>query len=154
MLDFSLLAGRGLSVIHTKERSLGSPIPSALERSEVLSRKSVLEFWSLHCVLHQRGSTLDANMASIKMRSLNLGSPMPVRKTINQEIRACTCYMFHVFAFHRLKRSSGMSSLLGKIGAKKQKMSTLEKSKLDWESFKEEEGIGEELAIHNRGKEG
>ena len=42
---------------------------------------------------------------------------------------------------------------MGKIGAKKQ-MSTLEKSKLDWESFKEEEGIGEELAIHNRGKEG
>lgn len=53
-----------------------------------------------------------------------------------------------------IKRTSGMSSLLGKIGAKKQKMSTLEKSKLDWESFKEEEGIGEELAIHNRGKEG
>nr|Q60FC2.1 RecName: Full=Craniofacial development protein 1; AltName: Full=Bucentaur; AltName: Full=h-type BCNT protein [Tragulus javanicus]BAD60811.1 human-type Bcnt [Tragulus javanicus] len=53
-----------------------------------------------------------------------------------------------------LKRSSGMSSLLGKIGAKKQKMSTLEKSKLDWENFKEEEGIAEELAIHNRGKEG
>ncbi|XP_021026001.1 craniofacial development protein 1 [Mus caroli] len=53
-----------------------------------------------------------------------------------------------------IKRASGMSSLLGKIGAKKQKMSTLEKSKLDWESFKEEEGIGEELAIHNRGKEG
>uniref|UniRef100_F6YEJ8 Craniofacial development protein 1 n=1 Tax=Monodelphis domestica TaxID=13616 RepID=F6YEJ8_MONDO len=53
-----------------------------------------------------------------------------------------------------LKRPSGMSNLLGKIGAKKQKLSTLEKSKLDWESFKEEEGIGEELAIHNRGKEG
>ncbi|XP_014641346.1 PREDICTED: LOW QUALITY PROTEIN: craniofacial development protein 1-like [Ceratotherium simum simum] len=53
-----------------------------------------------------------------------------------------------------LKRSSGMSSLLGKFGAKKQKMSTLEKSKLDWESFKEEEGISEELAIHNQGKEG
>lgn len=53
-----------------------------------------------------------------------------------------------------LKRPSGMSSLLGKIGAKKQKMSTLEKSKLDWENFKEEEGIVEELAIHNRGKDG
>lgn len=53
-----------------------------------------------------------------------------------------------------IKRTSGMSSLLGKIGAKRQKMSTLEKSKLDWESFKEEEGIGEELAIHNRGREG
>ncbi|XP_036246393.1 craniofacial development protein 1 [Molothrus aeneus] len=53
-----------------------------------------------------------------------------------------------------VKRPSGMSSLLGKIGAKKQKMSTLEKSKLDWENFKEEEGIVEELAIHNRGKDG
>lgn len=79
---------------------------------------------------------------------------MPIRKNMNQEVIVSTCYMFHVFAFPRLKRSSGMSSLLGKIGAKKQKMSTLEKSKLDWESFKEEEGIGEELAIHNRGKEG
>uniref|UniRef100_A0A2K5QQ13 Craniofacial development protein 1 n=1 Tax=Cebus imitator TaxID=2715852 RepID=A0A2K5QQ13_CEBIM len=39
-------------------------------------------------------------------------------------------------------------SLLGKSSAKKQKMSTLEKSKLDWES------IGEDLAIGNRGKEG
>ncbi|XP_061231818.1 craniofacial development protein 1 [Neopsephotus bourkii] len=53
-----------------------------------------------------------------------------------------------------MKRPSGMSSLLGKIGSKKQKMSTLEKSKLDWENFKEEEGIVEELAIHNRGKDG
>ncbi|XP_067386248.1 craniofacial development protein 1 isoform X2 [Emydura macquarii macquarii] len=53
-----------------------------------------------------------------------------------------------------VKRPSGLSSLLGKIGSKKQKMSTLEKSKLDWENFKEEEGIGDDLAIHNRGKEG
>ncbi|KFV66378.1 Craniofacial development protein 1, partial [Dryobates pubescens] len=53
-----------------------------------------------------------------------------------------------------VKRPSGMSSLLGKINSKKQKMSTLEKSKLDWENFKEEEGIVEELAIHNRGKDG
>uniref|UniRef100_A0A803YMW2 Craniofacial development protein 1 n=1 Tax=Meleagris gallopavo TaxID=9103 RepID=A0A803YMW2_MELGA len=53
-----------------------------------------------------------------------------------------------------VKRPSGISSLLGKIGSKKQKMSTLEKSKLDWENFKEEEGIVEELAIHNRGKDG
>ncbi|KAJ6666099.1 hypothetical protein lerEdw1_001003 [Lerista edwardsae] len=53
-----------------------------------------------------------------------------------------------------MKRPSGVNSLLGKIHAKKQKLSTLEKSKLDWDNFKEEEGIGEELAIHNRGKEG
>ncbi|XP_067327079.1 craniofacial development protein 1 [Anolis sagrei] len=53
-----------------------------------------------------------------------------------------------------VKRPGGLDSLLGKIGSKKQKLSTLEKSKMDWESFKEQEGIGDELAIHNRGKDG
>ncbi|XP_026783606.3 craniofacial development protein 1 isoform X1 [Pangasianodon hypophthalmus] len=53
-----------------------------------------------------------------------------------------------------VKRPAGMGSVLSRIGAKKPKMSTLEKSKLDWDSFKAEEGITEELAIHNRGKEG
>ncbi|XP_056382378.1 craniofacial development protein 1 isoform X2 [Hyla sarda] len=53
-----------------------------------------------------------------------------------------------------VKRPVGMSSILGQLGSKKQKISTLEKSKLDWESFKVKEGIGEELARHNRGKDG
>ncbi|XP_051512836.1 craniofacial development protein 1-like isoform X1 [Myxocyprinus asiaticus] len=53
-----------------------------------------------------------------------------------------------------VKRPAGMGSILNRIGAKKQKMSTLEKSKLDWDTFKTEEGIADELAIHNRGKEG
>ncbi|KAM4618770.1 craniofacial development protein 1 [Polymixia lowei] len=52
------------------------------------------------------------------------------------------------------KRPGGMSSILGRIGGKKPKISTLEKSKMDWDAFKSEEGITEELAIHNRGKEG
>lgn len=47
-----------------------------------------------------------------------------------------------------------MGSILNRLGGKKQKMSTLEKSKMDWNAFKDEEGIGDELAIHNRGKEG
>ncbi|TSS72708.1 Craniofacial development protein 1 [Bagarius yarrelli] len=66
-------------------------------------------------------------------------------------LRACTAL---VFALEDAKRGAGMSSILSRIGAKKPKMSTLEKSKLDWDSFKSEEGITEELAIHNRGKEG
>ncbi|XP_051580156.1 craniofacial development protein 1-like [Myxocyprinus asiaticus] len=53
-----------------------------------------------------------------------------------------------------VKRPAGMGSILNRIGGKKQKMSTLEKSKLDWDTFKTEEGIADELAIHNRGKEG
>lgn len=47
-----------------------------------------------------------------------------------------------------------MSSILNRIGGKKQKMNTLEKSKMDWDAYKSEEGITEDLAIHNRGKEG
>lgn len=33
-------------------------------------------------------------------------------------------------------------------------MITLEKSKLGWDNFEEEEGVGEELAVRNWGKEG
>ncbi|XP_064641379.1 craniofacial development protein 1-like isoform X2 [Lineus longissimus] len=49
--------------------------------------------------------------------------------------------------------AGGLGSVLGKIG-KKTKISVLDKSKLDWDSFKQKEGIDEELKIHNRGKDG
>lgn len=45
----------------------------------------------------------------------------------------------------------GLGSVLNKIN-KKQKISVLDKSKLDWDSFKHKEGISEDLALHNRGK--
>ncbi|XP_062607201.1 craniofacial development protein 1-like [Saccostrea cucullata] len=51
------------------------------------------------------------------------------------------------------KKPGGLGSVLNKIG-KKDKISTLEKSKLDWDSFKQEKGISEELQTHNRGKDG
>ena len=47
----------------------------------------------------------------------------------------------------------GLSSILGQIG-KKNKLSILEKSKLDWNSFKKQEGIEEQLQTHNKGKDG
>ncbi|XP_034940480.1 craniofacial development protein 1 [Chelonus insularis] len=47
----------------------------------------------------------------------------------------------------------GISSVLGQIG-KKTKISTLEKSKLDWDNFKKEENIDEEINTYNRGKDG
>ncbi|KAL3859417.1 hypothetical protein ACJMK2_009640 [Sinanodonta woodiana] len=54
-----------------------------------------------------------------------------------------------------LKRPSvgGLGGLLDKIN-KKQKISTLEKSKLDWTNFKQAEKIDDDLQIHNRGKDG
>lgn len=52
------------------------------------------------------------------------------------------------------RQLSGAGGILGHLLSKKTKMSTLEKSKLDWERFKHEEGIVEELKSHNRGKGG
>lgn len=48
---------------------------------------------------------------------------------------------------------SGLSSILGQIG-KKNKLSVLEKTKLDWNGFKRNEGIDEELQTHNKGRDG
>ncbi|XP_071091838.1 craniofacial development protein 1-like isoform X1 [Haliotis cracherodii] len=48
--------------------------------------------------------------------------------------------------------AAGLGGLLNKIG-KKPKMSVLEKSKMDWNTFKKDEGIEDDLQIHNRGKE-
>lgn len=47
----------------------------------------------------------------------------------------------------------GISSVLGQLG-KKAKISTLEKSKLDWDSFKKQENLEEEISTHNKGKDG
>lgn len=51
------------------------------------------------------------------------------------------------------KSLGGIGSVLSQLG-KKPKISTLEKSKLDWDRFKKEENIEEELATHNKGKDG
>ena len=50
-------------------------------------------------------------------------------------------------------KTGGLGSVLSQLG-KKNKLSVLEKSKLDWHSFKNNEGIQEELETHNKGKHG
>lgn len=56
-----------------------------------------------------------------------------------------------------IKRSSnsggGLSSVLNQI-TKKNKLSILEKTKIDWDGFKTNEGIIEDIATHNRGRDG
>jgi len=47
----------------------------------------------------------------------------------------------------------GLSSVLGQLG-KKSKLGTLEKSKLDWDRYKKDEGIEEELQTYNKGRDG
>lgn len=52
------------------------------------------------------------------------------------------------------KPRRGVESLLSELFNKKKKLSTLEKSKLDWENYKKTHGIAEDLQNHNRGKDG
>jgi hypothetical protein len=57
-------------------------------------------------------------------------------------------------AVQGVKRSGGgLSSVLNQI-SKKNKLSILQKTKLDWDGFKTNEGISEELQTHNRGRDG
>ncbi|XP_050075333.1 craniofacial development protein 1 [Anopheles maculipalpis] len=51
------------------------------------------------------------------------------------------------------RASGGLGSVLSQI-SKKTQLSTLEKTKLDWNSFKRSQGIEEELQTHNKGKDG
>ena len=51
-------------------------------------------------------------------------------------------------------RSGGLSSFASQLTNKKSKLSTLEKSKLDWDRFKSDEGIAEDLKSFNQGKKG
>uniref|UniRef100_A0A0P4W474 Craniofacial development protein 1 n=1 Tax=Scylla olivacea TaxID=85551 RepID=A0A0P4W474_SCYOL len=53
-----------------------------------------------------------------------------------------------------IKRGAGLSGLVSLLDSKKQKLTTLEKTKLDWNSFKSEEGIDEELEKHKKSKDG
>lgn len=57
------------------------------------------------------------------------------------------------FGFGAQRSSGGIGSVLSQLG-KKGKISTLEKTKLDWMSYKKDEGIEEELQTHNKGKDG
>ncbi|XP_055379423.1 craniofacial development protein 1 [Condylostylus longicornis] len=51
------------------------------------------------------------------------------------------------------RAGGGLGAVLNQIG-KKSKISVLEKSKIDWEGFKEKEDLKEELQTFNKGKDG
>lgn len=53
----------------------------------------------------------------------------------------------------KARGSGGISSLVGQLN-KKNKLSTLEKSKLDWDTYKKVEGVEEEVQTTNKGKNG
>lgn len=81
------------------------------------------------------------------------GEEVTVQKLLNTAdvktggLRATTGYK------RTMPAGSGINSVLNQIG-KKKKISVLEKSQHDWNSFKRTEGIAEDLKTHNKGRDG
>ncbi|XP_063594144.1 craniofacial development protein 1-like [Penaeus indicus] len=86
---------------------------------------------------------VDANSAEAKAATLTPESSTTVDKKTSP-----------VGGFGGVKRPAGLSNIIGLLDNKKQKLTTLEKTKLDWNSFKAEEGIDEELESHKKSKHG
>jgi len=53
-----------------------------------------------------------------------------------------------------IKRPAGLSSIMGLIDSKKQKLTVLDKTAMDWKSYKSNLGIEEELESHKKSKDG
>lgn len=86
---------------------------------------------------------VDVNSKAARIAQQHLNTNTPTSETRASVAAPASC----------VKKSAGLSGVLSRIGGKK-KMSTLEKSRLDWMEFKVEEGIDEELKVFNKGKHG
>lgn len=86
---------------------------------------------------------------------VNVTKQVPIESAAASVAQTKTTLPFLLGGSGGIKRSSsaGLSSVLDKIG-KKNKISTLEKTKLDWNSFKQDQGIDEDLQTFNKGKSG
>lgn len=80
------------------------------------------------------------------------GEQMCVEKEISPESAAAKKLLVPSSSAQKKSRG-GLNSVLNLIG-KKTKVTTLEKSKLDWDKFKKEENIQDDLERYNKGKNG
>lgn len=81
------------------------------------------------------------------------GEEVVVEKEVPPEDAALLSNDSNGVKLNRAKRSAGIGNVLSQL-TKKSKITTLEKTKLDWDRFKKDENIEEELSIHNKGKDG
>ncbi|KAL1129325.1 hypothetical protein AAG570_013854 [Ranatra chinensis] len=112
------------------------------------------------------GPPMRKNMSSVSPNASN-GTKTDEKENNSEPAKKTTKKITQIFEFAGEKvervnrgvvrgagpRGGGLTAVLGMIG-KKGKLTTLEKSKLDWEKFKEQEGIREDLHTHNKGKNG
>lgn len=81
------------------------------------------------------------------------GEAVEVKKEVPMEMPSPATAQIVKSVRPSAQKIGGLTSVLGQLG-KKNKLSVLEKSKLDWDNFKQKEGIAEQLQTHNKGKDG
>lgn len=118
---------------------------------------TILTSYSFAGKLVTKTKIVDANSAEARAY-MNSTSSISTADTRPQENRSHVIVMRKIQGTDtevplriKLKRPSIVDKFLGSVGSKLQKLSTLEKSRLDWASFVDDSRIKDDLAIHNRG---
>ncbi|KAH8234486.1 hypothetical protein KR038_012116 [Drosophila bunnanda] len=94
--------------------------------------------------IHVNSDALELSHTATEQASDGVEKPKGVKKK-HTDPRVC--------APKRQVEGSSVSAVLDRF-TKRKKMSVLEKSKVDWNTFKSDEGLNEELSTHNKGKDG
>jgi len=81
------------------------------------------------------------------------GEVVKVSKQVSADSKEAAKFLSGEATSSSTKRSGGLAGVVGNI-TKKPKMGCLDKSKLDWNQFVQENNIREELRTHNKGKDG
>ncbi|KAM3186621.1 hypothetical protein ACTXT7_003977 [Hymenolepis weldensis] len=134
------------------------------KKSRPIAEKDRDEIWKDFLRETEQDSQAEQNSSSNSRDSLNVKTDIPAEPSpsnskvnnsgpssrtivgIGQKRPAQTTGNRLHDALKKLKSST--------LGSSVPKISTLEKSRLDWESFTEKEGIKDDLKLHNKGKDG
>merc|ERR1719422_349106 len=81
------------------------------------------------------------------------GEVVKVSKQVSADSKEAAKFLSAEASASTTKRQGGLAGVVGSI-SKKPKMGCLDKSKLDWNQFVQENNIREELSTHNKGKDG
>lgn len=155
-----LKAGKlAASTEHAESEVVELPKPEGTRDilEEATATVTILTSYSFAGKLVTKTKVVDANSAEARAY-MNSTSAITTSDARPQENRSHVTVMRKIQGSDtevplriKLKRPSIVDKFLASVGSKQQKLSTLEKSRLDWASFVDDSRIKDDLAIHNRG---
>ncbi|PSN33304.1 Craniofacial development protein 1 [Blattella germanica] len=156
--DENELGDSDAEVEDTQEPEVEQETPEEKALTEEEEKKKADSLWS--DFLKDTGGSVNRTKSTVtngNKKEETSASKIESQKAAQKENKVTITKVFE-FAGEEVRGGGGgglkgLSSVLGQLG-KKAKLGTLEKSKLDWDRFKQDEGLDEEIQIHNKGKDG